>query len=236
MKGEEFRTGRAWFRTALALLILLVGVLASGCLHTKASLNISGDDTVSGEVLLSTQTPDGQVPFQLRPPADLSDKVRVTPYSKDGRVGSQLSFKELTFEETERLATSLSPGNARYQFKLQRSGSLVLFTGSVDLTPLDETDSSVLIELSTPGETTTTNGRETAGMVSWAPEPGQVTQLSAAFQFTSSSTPSWVWWALLVGVLAFGAAGLVGYLAQRSNEQYHHPVQQEEPANADSVG
>lgn len=227
MKGEAFRTAGGRHRTALALLIVLLGVLLSGCLHAQASLTIAEDDTVSGEVLLSTQTADGQVPFQLRPPEELADQVNVTPYSRQGRVGSRLEFQDLTFDEVEELAAKLSHENSRYTFELRRAGSLVLFNGSVDLTPLDETDSAVEIEVSTPGETTTTNGHETAGVVTWRPEPGQVTQLAAAFQYTGSGPPYWLWWLLLVVALSFGAAGAVGYLAQRSHEQYHRPPESE---------
>lgn len=233
MKGTTLRTAGGRSHTVLALLILLVGVLMSGCMHAKASLNIAGDDTVSGEFLVSTQTADGQAPFQLRPPEDLADRVHVKPYQDDGRVGSRLTFQRLEFDEVERLASALSPNSARYKIHLHRAGSLVLFDASVDLTPLDETDSSVLIELSAPGEITTTNGDETAGVVSWAPEPGQVSQLSSVSQFTSSGAQDWVWWALFVVLLAFGAAGTTAYLAQRSSELYHYPAEKDEE---DKVG
>lgn len=199
--------------------------MLSGCLHAQASLNITENDAVSGEVLLSTQTADGQVPFQLRPPEELADRVHVTPYSRQGRVGSRLEFQDLSFEEIEQLAAELSQENSRYTFELRRAGSLVLFNGSVDLTPLDETDSAVELEISTPGEVTTTNGHETAGVVTWRPEPGQVTQVAAAFQFTGSGPPYWLWWLLLVVALSFGAAAVVGYLAQQSREQQHRPAE-----------
>ncbi|GAB3281249.1 hypothetical protein GCM10027563_10540 [Parasphingorhabdus pacifica] len=223
MKGEAFRTAAARPQTVLALLILVIGVLLSGCLHTRATLNLTENDTASGEILLSTQTPDGQVPFRLRPPEGLADRVNVTPYSKEGRTGSRLTFQKLTYDEVEKLASEVSQGHRRYTFDLHRSGSLVLFNGSVDLTPLEENSSSFLLEISTPGEVTTTNGHESAGVVSWRPEAGQVTELSAAFQFAGAGSKYWIWWTLLVVALSFGAAGFVAYLAQRAHHEHHHP-------------
>ncbi|MCC5698123.1 DUF3153 domain-containing protein, partial [Klebsiella pneumoniae] len=146
---------------------------------------MSGDDSVSGEVLVSTQTPDGQVPFRLEPPESLEDRVRVRPYTKDGRAGSHLSFEDLSFDEVKQLANALSPTDNRFQFQLHRSGSLVTVEGEADLTPLANTDTSVVLEISAPGEITNTNGKESAGTVNWTLEPGEVSEVFATYQFTS---------------------------------------------------
>jgi hypothetical protein len=204
---------------ALILLMPLIVVMLGGCLTTKTSLTISGDDRVSGEVLIATQTVGGQAPFRPQPPEELADRVHITPYSANGRSGSQLSFNGLTFQETEQLSQALGPSGTRYRMRLSRAGSLVTFEASADLTPLANTDSSFVVEVSAPGEITTTNGQESAGVVSWAPEPGEVTQMSATYQFSGSNNQEWFGWAVLLGGLTLGVAILVAVLAQQAHER-----------------
>ncbi|GAA2799870.1 DUF3153 domain-containing protein [Saccharopolyspora taberi] len=224
MRGGIPGAGPHRVRAALLLVIALSWVLLSGCVHARASLSIDNQDRVSGEVLVSTQTPDGQVPFRLQPPADLADRVTVTPYSAEGRVGSRLAFQGLSFEELDRLATELNPSDSRYRLHLTRTGSLVTLDGELDLTPLAGTDSSFVVELTAPGEITNTNGAETAGMVTWSPQPGEVSELSAIYQFSGDDQQVWVFWALLIGGITIGAAILVGVLAQQSHEKAHKPA------------
>lgn len=205
-------------RAALAILIALAAVLLGGCLHADTSVSLSEDDTASGELLISTETADGKVPFNLRPPEHLADRVQVAPHSEGSRVGSRLTFQDLEFDELEELSKALSPSESRYRLHLERTGSLVELSGSLDLTPLADTDSSVRIELTAPGEVTTTNGTESSGVVTWAPEPGEVTQLNATFQYAGSGAGAWTVWALVMGALALGAVLVITRLAQREHE------------------
>lgn len=205
-------------RAALAALIALVAALLGGCLHADTSVSLSEDDTASGELLLTTETADGKVPFDLRPPEHMADRVQVAPYNEGNRVGSRLTFKDLDFDELQELSNALSPSESRYRLHLERTGSLVELSGSLDLTPLADTDSSVRIELTAPGEVTTTNGRESSGVVTWSPEPGEVTQLNATFQYAGSGAGAWTVWALVMGALALGAVLVITRLAQREHE------------------
>ncbi|MGI8311209.1 DUF3153 domain-containing protein [Saccharopolyspora hattusasensis] len=220
MGGKIARVDAKTPRGRAALLTVLIGVLGtllSGCLHVNAALNISGEDLVSGEVQLSTQIADGQAPFRLQPPENLADRVQVTPNDDGGRTGSHLSFHDLTFPEVEQLAEALSPTDSRYRLHLSRSGSLVFFEGSADLTPLADTDSGADLKISAPGEITNTNGQESAGTVTWSLQPGSVTELSATYQFSNVAGMDWIGWALLVGALTFGAAIVVALLALRTH-------------------
>lgn len=200
-------------RWAAPLVIAIVGFLVSGCLNATISLTVDEQDRVSGEVAVAVPPAPEQQRLRLRPPGGLSDRVRVEPYSQDGTRGSKLVFNDLTFGEVERLAAALSRWDSRYDISLTRSGSLLKLNGSVDLTPLADTDSNVLVEVSTPGAVTTTNGELNAGMVRWRPEAGEVTEMSASFQFNSSQSGGWFAWAALVGGLTLGVALLVGVLA-----------------------
>lgn len=198
------------------MLFTVLGALLSGCLRVNASVNVSGDDLVSGEVLVAAETLDGTPPFELRPPEALADRVEVTPYRGEGRAGHRLSFHDLSFAEVEHLAAALTQSDSRYRLELSRAGSLVIFDGSVDLTPLADTASTVELTVSAPGEITNANGQESAGTVSWTLEPGSVTEMSATYQY-SSAAGDWLGWALLVGALTLVAAALVGVLALRTH-------------------
>jgi Protein of unknown function (DUF3153) len=209
--------GNTLRRTLLVLLIILLGTMLSGCLHVRSAMTISGDDKVSGEVLVATETPDGKVPFDLRPPSGLADRVQVRPYQEGTRTGANLSFNDLSFQEVEQLAAAMSPTDSRFSLKMYRSGSLVIFQGQADLTPLADTDSGIELKISAPGEVTTTNGEESAGTVTWLLSPGEVTQPYATFQFTTGSGMDWIGWALLVGGVAIVAAVLIATLALRNH-------------------
>lgn len=200
-------------------MVVLAALLLGGCLHADTSVTLTENDTASGELLLTTETADGQVPFHLRPPDHLADRVKVTPAAEEGRVGSRLTFRDLSFQEVEELSNALSPSQSRYKLHLERTGSLVDFRGSLDLTPLADTDSSLRIELSAPGEVTTTNGRESSGVVSWSPEPGEVSQLNATFQFAGSGIGEWTIAAIVVGALALIGVVVIGLMAQRTHER-----------------
>lgn len=225
VRDATARNGRHRLRTALVLLITLSGLLLSGCLRANVSLTFATDDRISGQVLVAVRKPANQEPFRLRAPAELGDRVRVTPYSQDGMVGSTLSFDDLTFDEVERLGDALGGSNSRYDFTIERVGSLVEVRGSVDLTPLDQTDSSLVVELSTPGEVTTTNGQESSGMITWTPEAGEVTELSATFQYANAGSSTWFGGILMIGGLTLGVVALVVVLALRNHRRTHRDIQ-----------
>lgn len=168
---------------------------------------------MSGDVVLSTQTADGKVPFRLTPPEDLADRVGITPYSEDGNVGARVSFTDLSFEELEKLSSALSPSDSRYKLTIKRTGSLVIFEAMVDLTPLASTDSSLFVELSAPGEVTSTNGEQGAGTVSWQPEAGEVTNLNATYQYSGARNHEWLNWSLILGGVGFITTVSVGGFA-----------------------
>lgn len=208
----------------LTVLVTALVTLLGGCLNVNAALTITGEDTVSGEIVVVTQTVDGKVPFELRPPQQLASRVKVEPFHEGENVGANVSFRNLEFSEIEQLAKALSPSDSRYHVKLWRQGSLVYFDGEADLTPLADTDSNIELKLSAPGEITRTNGDESAGTVTWNLEPGEVTQLQAAFQFSGAGGVGWWLWTSLVGGLTVLTAVLVGLLALRTHLRNRPPV------------
>ena len=86
-------------------MLLLLVPLATGCLRVRASLTISPDDLVSGEIIAAAKprTPRTAGP-QLERNVPFSQKVAVSNYDSDGYVGSQAVFSDLTFAELPQLA------------------------------------------------------------------------------------------------------------------------------------
>lgn len=204
-------------RAVLLVCVALATALLGGCLHVNASMNINGDDRVSGDVLVSAATADDRPPIPQDPPEHLADRVSIDPYSSQGRVGSRLSFQDLTFDEFEQLVTELGGSDTRYELDLTRSGSLAIFDGSVDLTPLSDTNSTFEFRMSAPGEVTDTNGEQSAGTVEWKLEPGEVTHMSATYQYANPLGGDWIGWAVLVFLGGVGVSAAVGMLALRTH-------------------
>ncbi|QGK72127.1 DUF3153 domain-containing protein [Allosaccharopolyspora coralli] len=211
---------------AAVLVIVLAGVLTSGCLDARTTMTITENDLVSGEIVAVTPTPVDARGFQLAVPDGFEDKVRSEPYRDGDRSGSRLSFEELTFTELEQLAESMSNDDSRYRLELSRTGSLVNLDGEVDLTPLADTDSTVTIEVSAPGDVTTTDGQESAGLITWEPEVGEVTPITATFQYSGSQDQSWIGWTLLLGGGTFLVAAAVGVMALLAHARQQREIPQ----------
>ncbi len=221
VRGVRVANDRHRSGAALVLLIMLVCLLLSGCLRANVSMTFSENDRVSGEVLVAVRRPANQEPFRLRVPREFRERVHATPYSEGRMVGSTLSFDNLAFGEVEQLGRALGGSNSRYDFSIERTGSLIEVHGSIDLTPLDQTDSSVVVRINTVGEVTTTNGKNNSGTITWRPQPGEVTELSATFQYSDSRGGAWLNWTLMIAALTLGVAALVVKLALDSHRKSH---------------
>lgn len=202
-------------RWALAVVVAAVGVSATGCVQVRGSLALSQEDRVSGQLVVVAPGAPG-----LHPPHDLADKVSARPFSSDGHPASRVSFRDLSFAELERLGRELSPPGTSEALHLSRSGSQVTFDATADLTAAAGNDTAVQLELAAPGEVTGTNGRSSPGQVTWSPRPGEVSHLHATFRYARTAAWSWSTLATSTGLLALGAAALVGVLAQREHVRY----------------
>jgi len=203
----------------LALLMLLIAPLMAGCLRVNASITVSDDDAVSGEITAVTKARDDQ---DRGPQFDenlaFSQKVDVSSYEADGYVGSQATFSDLTFAELPQLA-NLSSDAAGVDITLRRAGNLVILEGRVDLTNVTDPDAKVRFSAAFPGEVTSTNGeRVDTGVVEWTLEPGVVTTMSAQSRYTDPSTRSFNAAALWLGLAALVVAGLIAALAWRDRD------------------
>jgi hypothetical protein len=211
--------GRRRF-TALALVLLLIPVLA-GCVRIKASITISPDDLVSGDIVAAAKPRnDKDAGPQLDSNLPFSQKVAISKYDRDGYVGSQATFADLTFAELPELA-HMSADAQGVNISLRRAGDLVVLEGRADLTLLTDPDADVEISVAFPGSVTSTNGdRADEQTVVWKLKPGVVSLLSAQARYTDPSTRSFqgaaLWLALASVTVAAGVALLAWYTRDRS--------------------
>lgn len=222
MNAQRSRT--RGFRCQLHLcmaLLLIVMPLLSGCVRVKASMSVTNDDHVSGQLIAVAKPAgpqdkgpqlDGDLPFP--------QKVQVMPYEENGMVGSRAIFNDLTFAEVPQLA-DLNNNAAGFDLTLRRNGDLVVLDGRADLTALPDTsDADVSLAVSFPGDIESTNG-ELLGSdtVQWKLNPGVVSTFAASARYTDPSTRSFTTAATFVGVAALLVGALVASLAWLARDQ-----------------
>jgi hypothetical protein len=85
--------------------LLLILPTAVGCVRVRASITVSPDDRVSGQIVAAAKSraADDKGP-QLLNNLPFSNKVAISDYNKDDYVGSQAVFSDLTFAELPQLA------------------------------------------------------------------------------------------------------------------------------------
>lgn len=215
-------------RRARSILVLaLVAVLAlaalSGCARVRAGMAVQPDDTVDGTVEIATPdgAPGGEGP-PLSVPPDLADVVEVSPYEKDGYVGSTLRFSGLTFEQLGRLNLVGGVAGGRAELQMRRVGGRIAVQGRADLTTVPVDRSDFQLKISFPGEVVETNGEADGETVTWMFTPGEVGQINASVLSTDPNAPSTVGWTLLLGLLVAIAAGAAVLLARRNRNPPVH--------------
>ena len=202
-------------------MLLILIPLATGCVRVRASLTISPDDRVSGEIIAASkprnsddkgpQFNGGSLPF--------SEKVAISDYSKDGYVGSQAEFSDLTFAELPQLA-NMNHDAAGVDISVRRAGDSVILEGRADLTALTDPNADVSLSVAFPGAVTSTNGDQVdSQVVEWKLKPGVVTTMTAQARYTDPSARSFTgaaWW---MGLSALLVAALIGAIAWASRDQ-----------------
>jgi hypothetical protein len=204
---------------AVAMLLLLVP-LATGCLRVRASLTISPDDLVSGEIIAAAKprTPKDSGP-QLNGDVPFIQKVAVSNYDSDGYVGSQAVFSDLTFAELPQLA-HLNSDAAGVNLSLRRNGNLVILEGRADLTTVTDPDAEIGLTVAFPGPVTSTNGeRVDPDVVQWKLKPGVVSTMTAQARYTDPNTRSFTGAGIWLGIASFAVAGVVALLAWMSRDR-----------------
>ncbi|MEQ3552244.1 DUF3153 domain-containing protein [Pseudonocardia nematodicida] len=198
------------------LLLVLALVALTGCARVQVALAVQPDDTVDGTIVMATPdgAPDGSGPEVTVPP-DLDGRVEVAPYDQDGFVGSQITFSDLTFAETSRLAELGGNLGGRAGLEMRRVGERIAVGGRADLTTMPVDRSDVRLAIGFPGEVVETDGESEAGTVTWTFAPGEVSPTNASVVSTDPNAPSVAGWSLLLAGLVVVAAGATVLLARR---------------------
>jgi hypothetical protein len=204
---------------ALAILLLLLTLPMAGCVRIKATITVSPDDLVSGQIIAAAKPrddkrhTDNDAGPQFNANLPFSQKVAISAYTRDGYVGSQAVFSDLTFAELPQLA-DMSPEAAGVNLSLRRAGNLVIMEGRVDLTTLTDPDADVELSIGFPGQVTSTNGERFGDdAVEWKLKPGVVNIMSAQARYTDPSTRAFghaAWW---LGLSSIAVAAVVALLA-----------------------
>jgi hypothetical protein len=204
----------------LAVLLFLVP-LATGCLRARASITISPDDLVSGEIVAAAKpkTSKDMGPQLETNNLPFGHKVAVSNYDSDGYVGSQAVFSDLTFAEVPQLA-NMNSDAAGVNLSLRRNGNLVILEGRADLTSVTDPEADVELTVAFPGVVTSTNGdRVESEVVSWKLKPGVVSTMTAQARSTDPNTRSFTGAGVWLGIASFAAAGVVAVLAWVSRDR-----------------
>lgn len=205
---------------ALVLLLLILVPLAVGCVRVRASITVSPDDRVSGQIVAAAvpRDDDDKGP-QLLNSLPFSNKVAVSRYERGDYIGSQAVFSDLTFAELPQLA-NMNRDAAGVDISLRRAGNLVILEGRVDLTSLNDPEADVSLSVSFPGEVTSTNGDQVSSdVVEWKLKPGVVTTMNAQARYTDPSARSFTGAAIWLGIGSLVVAGILASVAWVSRDQ-----------------
>ncbi|UXA16235.1 LppM family (lipo)protein [Mycobacterium sp. SMC-4] len=215
----------------LLLLLLLVAPSMTGCVRVRASITVSPDDRVSGQIVAAAMPrDDNDKGPQLVNNLPFAQKVAVSEYSRDDYVGSQAVFSDLTFGEVPQLA-GMNRDAVGMDISLRRAGDLVILEGRADLTTLNDSEADVSLSVAFPGEVTSTNGDQISSqVVEWKLRPGVVSTMNAQARYTDPSARSFVGAAIWLGVASFLVAGVIGALAYTNRDRSPRPGDRQDTA------
>lgn len=214
-----------WKRPALAsMLLAAVLLLTTGCLYSEVSLRVSDDDRVSGRVIVAAPPDEeNEQGPQLRVPDSLYGRARVQQWEDEGRIGSELVFNNLSFNDLRQLAQYTSDAAGLFDLRFTRTGNIVSLSGRVDLRTAPD-GSEVTISVAFPADINTTNGEKTTDRsVTWQPGAGDLTSLRAETSYTDPNTRSFAGWTGLMIALSVAAAVIVGALSWFNRDRSPKP-------------
>ncbi|MDP9165490.1 MAG: DUF3153 domain-containing protein [Actinomycetota bacterium] len=198
----------------------MMAPMIAGCVRVRASITVSPDDRVSGQIVAAAKPRDANDKGpQLLNSLPFSNKVSVSSYERDDYVGSQAVFSDLTFAELPQLA-NMNADAAGVDISLRRAGDLVILEGRADLTSLNDPDADVSLNVAFPGDVTSTNGDQVStDVVQWTLKPGVVSTMNAQARFTDPSARSFTGAAIWLGIAALVVAAVIGGIAWTSRDR-----------------
>lgn len=225
-------------RSASMAVLAAIGVVAlSGCFKLDMSLELSSDDTVDGSIVLAIDRDQAQLfggEDALREalagegggllgedPA--TGSVETKDYEDADWIGNEYIFTDVALDEFS--------GTDTGDLSITREGDEFIVKGTLDLSQGTGTEpsASALLEsaeaelsITFPGDVKSSNGVEDGNTVTWAPKPGEVTEISAV-----GSAKAGIPWTLIAAVaalLTLVVVGIVLLLALRGRQNAVAPA------------
>ncbi|MGV9826205.1 MULTISPECIES: LppM family (lipo)protein [unclassified Gordonia (in: high G+C Gram-positive bacteria)] len=143
-------------------------------------------------------------------------------------VGTRATFSDLTSGQLNQLgdiiANSFGDSAMTMQLNAKRSGDVVRFRGTADLSSLIPGRDYVKLTLAFAGPITATNGQQDSDTsVTWTPAAGKAADFTADATYADPATaafPGWTWLLVIVCVIVVGA---VIYLAYNQRDRTPRP-------------
>jgi hypothetical protein len=211
------RLGRILACGALALLL-------AGCFKVNMDLEVSPENTVSGNAIIAVDESilqlTGQSADQLFQQMDLSALpagASADKYQEDGFIGQEITFKEIALDEfTGNTTLSGSGTGSGDQLNIVRKGDEFVVTGAFDMSGPEFTGTQVpqqfldnfefKISITFPGAVKSATGQIDGNTVTWEPKFGENTPVEAvASAIPSASSPLLLILLIAAGVLILGA-------------------------------
>lgn len=186
-------------------------------------------DRMSGQIIVAKKVSDPARAPQISVPPALAAKVTSIDYNKDGFLGSQTSFSDLTFGEFSQLPelinSAYSEAGVKFEIRtIARRGETVSFRGSATLTPLVAKLDYLVFTVQFGGPVNASNGAKLDdSSVTWKPTPGENNQFSAESTYADPGTAAFGGWTAVIVVLCLLSVGAVAILAWLSRDQSLRP-------------
>ncbi|GAA1482881.1 hypothetical protein GCM10009624_33210 [Gordonia sinesedis] len=153
------------------------------------------------------------------------------------RVGTRASFTNLTAGQFSQLgdivAGAFGDSAMTMDLSAKRSGDVVRFRGSTDLSELTPNRDYVKLGVAFAGPITATNGEQTSdSSVAWTPEPGKPADFSADASYADPSTAafgSWTWFTVLLCAIAVLIVVRLAWAKRDRSARPGRPVPTSEP-------
>lgn len=233
--------------STLLMAVLLIGAapLMAGCLERSTTVG----DRFSGTVIVATtpDNPQGRPTFDI--PASMASSVSVTDYregpqpegggtqpstpegveDKDAtRIGSRVTFNNLTAGQFSQfgdiVASAFGDSAMTMDLSAKRSGEVVRFRGSADLTGLVANRDYLKLTVSFAGPVTATNGDQISDTsVTWTPEPAKPSDFTADATYPDPATAAFGSWSWVLAIICAVVVLLVIRLAYLARDRGDRP-------------
>ncbi|SIS20651.1 Protein of unknown function [Williamsia sterculiae] len=207
-------TGRRTARIGLVatVLLLLCSPLLSGCLQSSSYVG----DRLWGDFVLAEKNPlTGKGP-QVDVPQSMAGNVSASEYKQGEMVGTRVTYNEISMGQFNQLGDLIGEAypdsTVTMDLTAKRSGDVVRFRGSGDLSALTAGKDYVEFTVRFSGPVSASNGKQTTDdSATWTPDPSQQVQMTAEADYPDPSTAAfgdWTW--LLAGITLLVVLAVIG--------------------------